>query len=195
MDMSPSGLALAWSTMMAAMMLPAALPSTVAHLRFGRRPLASAAYLAGYLGTWAAAGLAYAAANVALMHTPLLPDGMRLARPPVAGALLVAAGAWQWLPAKARCVGHCRSPMGFLLAEWRDGAAGAAWMGLRYARFCAGCCWLLMALLFVVVTMSLRWATALAAYALAERLLPVGRGFDRAVGAALAAWGLVLAFG
>ena len=114
---------------------------------------------------------------------------MRLASAPVAGAVLIAAGAYQWSPLKARCVARCRSPLGFMLNEWRDGAWGAFTMGLRYATWCVGCCWMLMAVLFVVGAMSVAWAAAISLYVLAERLLP-GRGsFDRIMGAALVAWG------
>ena len=101
----------------------------------------------------------------------------------------VAAGAWQWSPLKASCVAHCRSPLGFMMNERRDGLAGAFGMGLRYAAWCLGCCWLVMAVLFVAGAMSFAWALAISAYVLAERVLPLGRAFDRAVGAALATWG------
>lgn len=102
------------------------------------------------------------------------------------------AGAWQWSPLKARCVGRCRSPLGFMLNEWRDGPAGALAMGLRYAAWCVGCCWMLMLVLFVAGAMSFGWAAAISCYVLTERLLPVGRTFDRVTGAMLAAWGVWL---
>jgi predicted metal-binding membrane protein len=103
--------------------------------------------------------------------------------------LLLAAGVWQWLPAKASCVARCRSPLGFMMNDWREGAAGAFVMGLRYAAWCVGCCWLVMAVLFVAGAMSFAWAAAISAYVLAERLLPLGRALDRTVGAGLCMWG------
>ena len=70
-----------------------------------------------------------------------------------------------------------------------DGLGGALWMGARYATWCVGCCWLVMTVLFVAGAMSIAWAAGIAAYVLLERLLPLGRGFDRAVGLVLIAWG------
>ena len=128
----------------------------------------------------------------AMQHAGLITPNMRLASTPLAGALLVAVGAWQWSPLKASCVAHCRSPLGFMMNEWRDGIGGALRMGARYAAWCVGCCWMLMLVLFVAGAMSFAWALAISAYVLAERLLPLGRAFDRAVGAALAAWGVWL---
>jgi predicted metal-binding membrane protein len=189
MQMGLGALALMWAAMMAAMMTPAAAPSYLLHARMAQRPLASAAYLAGYLGTWCAIGVAYALAHFALQHAGLLTMDMRLGSAPLAGALLVAAGAWQWSPLKAHCVGRCRSPLGFMMTAWREGVGGAFFMGLRYAGWCVGCCWMVMTVLFVAGAMSFAWAAAISIYVLAERLLPWGRALDRALGAALVAWG------
>jgi len=189
MQMGVGALALMWAVMMAAMMAPAAAPSYLLHARMARRPFASAAYLAGYLGAWCTVGVAYALAQWALQRAGLMTADMRLASSPLAGALLVAAGSWQWSPLKASCVARCRSPLGFMMTAWRDGAAGALAMGLRYALWCVGCCGLLMLVLFVAGAMSFAWAAAISVYVLAERVLPLGRGFDRAVGTALAACG------
>ena len=182
-------LAAMWAGMMAAMMVPAAAPSTVLHARMSRSTWLSAAYATGYLGAWAAVGIAYAAAHWALQAGGLMHMGMRLASAPLAGSVLIAAGAYQWSPLKARCVARCRSPLGFMLNEWREGTWGAFTMGLRYATWCVGCCWMLMAVLFVVGAMSVAWAAVIAIYVLAERLIPGGQRFDRMIGAALAAWG------
>ena len=189
MQMGVGALALMWAVMMAAMMVPAAAPSYLLHARMSKRPLASAAYLAGYLGAWAAAGVAYALAHWGLQAAGLIGMGMKLGSAPLGGAVLIAAGAWQWSPFKANCVARCRSPLGYMMNEWRDGVGGGFVMGLRYAVWCVGCCWLVMAVLFVVGAMSFAWAAAFSIYILAERLIPFGRAFDRAVGAALVAWG------
>ena len=189
MQMGLGALALMWASMMAAMMVPAAAPSYLLHARMARRPLASGAYLAGYLAAWSAIGVAYALANWALQHGGLLTMDMRLGSGRLAGALLVAAGAWQWSPAKAGCVARCRSPLGFMMTSWREGVVGSFAMGLRYAGWCVGCCWLVMTILFVAGTMSFAWAAIISMYVLAERLLPWGRALDRALGVGLIAWG------
>lgn len=189
MQMGIGALALMWAAMMAAMMTPAAVPSYLLHARMAQRPLASLAYLAGYLGAWCAVGVAYGLVHFALQHSGLITMDMRVGSGRLAGALLLAAGAWQWSPLKAHCVGRCRSPLGFMMSAWRDGVSGAFAMGLRYAGWCVGCCWLLMTILFVAGAMSFAWAAAISMYVLAERLLPWGRALDRALGAALVAWG------
>lgn len=189
MHESLAALAAMWAAMMAAMMVPAAAPSWLLHARMSRSPAASIAYLAGYLGLWALAGLAYAAAHFALDRAGLLDGEMRLASARAAGLVLLAAGAWQWSAGKAVCVSRCRSPLGFMMSDWREGAAGGFAMGLRYAAWCVGCCWLMMGVLFVGGAMSFGWAIAISAYVLLERTLALGRGFDRVTGALLAAWG------
>lgn len=190
MHESLAALVAMWAAMMAVMMAPAAAPSWRVHSRMSGSRLASAAYLAGYLGAWAAAGVAYAGVHWLLQESGLMDGGMRLASARAAGFVLLAAGAWQWTSAKAACVAKCRSPLGFMLSDWRDGTVGAFAMGLRYAAWCVGCCWLVMAVLFVAGAMSIAWAIAISLYVLLERLLPLGRRFDRAMGTALVAAGL-----
>lgn len=183
-------LAAMWAVMMAVMMAPAAAPSWIVHARMSRSALASSAYLVGYLGAWAAAGVAYAGAHWLLQEAGMLDGGMRLASERAGGVVLIVAGAWQWTSAKAACVSRCRSPLGFMMSDWREGVCGALVMGLRYASWCVGCCWLVMAVLFVAGAMSFACAIAICAYVLLERLLPLPRAFDRAAGAAIAALGL-----
>lgn len=59
------------------------------------------------------------------------------------------------------------------MTEWREGAWGALLMGLRHGRYCVGCCWVLMALLFVTGVMNLLWVEGMAAF---EPLRPSPRG-------------------
>ena len=65
-------------------------------------------------------------------------------------------------------------------------------MGVRHGLICVGCCWALMAVLFVVGVMNLAGVAAITAFVLLEKLAPVGRLTSWACGAALAAWGLYL---
>ncbi|MBC7844048.1 MAG: DUF2182 domain-containing protein, partial [Gemmatimonadaceae bacterium] len=105
------------------------------------------------------------------------------------GLLLVAAGLYQWTPLKGRCLSECRSPLGFLTREWREGALGALVMGARHGAFCVGCCWVLMALLFVAGVMNMLWIAALAIYVLIEKVAPAGGWLARVAGLLLVAWG------
>ena len=60
------------------------------------------------------------------------------------------------------------------MTKWHSGGLGAMRMGFSHGAFCLGCCWLLMALLFVGGVMNLIWITLIAALVLAEKVLPHG---------------------
>ncbi|HEU5323009.1 MAG TPA: DUF2182 domain-containing protein [Methylomirabilota bacterium] len=195
--------AVMWAVMMTAMMLPAASPMILTFAAMNRTPPGAAApphvgtglFVLGYLAVWGAFSLAAAGGQWALQAAALLSaDTLRAA--PLAGAsLLAAAGLYQLTPLKDACLARCRTPLGFLLAEWRPGAAGALVMGLRHGLFCLGCCWVLMALLFVGGVMNLAWVAALMAFVLLEKLVPAGRVVSRASGVALLAWAGWLVWG
>ena len=105
------------------------------------------------------------------------------------GALLLAAGAFQWTRLKYVCLTNCRSPLSFIMSDWRDGVKGALKMGLRHGVYCLCCCWILMALLFVLGVMNLVWIAALAAFVLLEKIAPKGQLLGRAGGLLLVVWG------
>ena len=126
--------------------LPALPLGDAAAARRGARCRSPAAFVAGYLAIWAGFSVLAALAQYALHAAALLsPDAMRVT-PPIAGALLIAAGCWQWTPMKRACLAHCRSPLQFLTTAWREGIGGAFSMGARHGLWCLGCCWLLMTL-------------------------------------------------
>ena len=68
-------------------------------------------------------------------------------------------------------------------------------MGLKHGGYCAGCCWSLMALLFVAGVMNLLWVAAIAGFVLIEKVAPGGERLGRAAGGALAGWGAWMAAG
>ncbi|MBM3951298.1 MAG: DUF2182 domain-containing protein [Rhodospirillales bacterium] len=180
-----------WVAMMAAMMLPVAWPMLrlVATLNRNRRArgapyVSTAVFGAGYLAVWSAFGLAAAALQWTLATFARL-DAMAPAPPTLAGLLLLGAGLYQLTPLKARCLAHCRSPLGFLTLHWREGAHGQFELGLRHGAYCVGCCWALMALLFAAGVMNLAAILLLVALVIAERMLPWGERLARAVGVAL----------
>ena len=78
------------------------------------------------------------------------------------------------------------------MTEWRDGSWGALRMGLRHGADCVGCCWVLMALLFVAGVMNLLWIAAIAAFVLIEKVFPHGEVVGRVAGGVLALAGLIL---
>lgn len=198
------GLFVMWTVMMAAMMLPTAAPMTVTYARMHHRPgkKPAGAWLAvlmsagGYVAAWTAFSAAATVLQAVATDLALLsPMAMKLASGPIAGAVLIAAGIYQWLPVKHACLKRCRSPIGFLMTEWREGATGAFAMGWRHGLFCIGCCAALMALLFVAGVMNAFWIIALTVYVLIEKTVPHGELLTKAVGVGLVGAGAWLIAG
>ena len=166
-----------WVVMMAAMMFPSVAPTVALYARMATRraPLAPLVFAAGYLVTWTVAGLlAYALFDLgrSLLGDDLAWDS---AGRWVAGATLIVAAAYEFTPLKDVCLAKCRSPLGFLLGNWRNGVGGALDMGARHGTWCVGCCWALMASLFALGVMSLAWMAFVAALIALEKTLPWGR--------------------
>ena len=64
--------------------------------------------------------------------------------------------------------------MQFLTERRRPGLKGAFLMGIDHGAYCLGCCWFLMALLFVGGIMNLYWIIGLTVYVLMEKLIVNG---------------------
>ena len=105
--------------------------------------------------------------------------------------MLIAAGLYQLSPLKSACLRQCRSPAEFLTRHWRPGVGGAVRLGILHGAYCVGCCWMLMALLFVGGVMNFAWIAALTLIVGIEKLVPRGDLIGRAAGVALIAWGIV----
>ena len=153
-----------WAVMMVAMMVPAAAPMilTFAMVQRKRREQArvsvpTAVFLLGYLVVWTAYALVAALAQWRLHEADLL-SSMATTGARLGGGLLFVAGVFQWTPLKQACLAKCRSPLSFIMSEWREGRSGAFVMGMRHGAYCATCCWALMALLFVAGVMNLLWS-------------------------------------
>jgi predicted metal-binding membrane protein len=144
-DMSPSmGMGLASVPMMAAMMLPSAVPAIARRARERDGALSAPTFAGTYLGVWVLAGL------VAVI----------IYRPPsatVAGALLIAAGLYELSPLKRECRRRCRERV-------RSGA--------RFGVYCVGSSLGLMVVLIALDPMSVPLMCAIAAVVLAQKLLP-----------------------
>jgi predicted metal-binding membrane protein len=188
-----------WTVMMVAMMVPSAAPMILAFLtvnerrRATARPLVPVAiFLLGYLTVWTAFSVIATLAEWGLHQAAMLSTMMTATSTALNGGLLIAAGIFQWTPLKRACLKGCRSPLSFLMSEWREGAAGAFVMGLRHGAYCVGCCWVLMALLFVVGVMNLSWVAVIALFVMAEKILPKGELVGHVAGIALVIAGVAL---
>jgi predicted metal-binding membrane protein len=187
-----AALAVMWSVMMAAMMLPSAAPMVLAYAKATRSTALILIFLLGYVAIWSAYGLAAAGVQIALTHGDVLSADTALDSAKLKGVLLFAAGAYQWTSAKQFCLQRCRSPLSFILIHWREGLAGAFVMGVRHGGYCVGCCWALMLLLFAGGAMNPWLIVTLAALVLAEKVLAKGVALARVCGILLLATGAAL---
>jgi predicted metal-binding membrane protein len=182
-----------WCVMMVAMMLPSALPMILTFVqvaqRNGERARAQA-FVAAYVLVWLGFGTAGTLAQWALQRLRWVDPMAVSTSARLTALLLVLAGLYQFSPLKRACLRTCRTPMGFLLGAWRPGVAGAFAMGLRHGLLCLGCCWALMALLFVGGMMNLPWVAALAIVVAIEKLAPGGERIATLLGLGLLAAGI-----
>jgi predicted metal-binding membrane protein len=189
-----------WTVMMVAMMVPSATPMILAFLTVNQRRQATerplvpvAIFLFGYLAVWTAFSAIATFAEWSLHQAAMLSTTMTATSPVLNGGLLIAAGIFQLTPLKRACLKGCQSPLSFIMSEWREGAGGAFVMGLRHGAYCAGCCWILMALLFVAGIMNLLWVAVIALFVMAEKILAKGELLGRVAGIALVVAGAAMA--
>jgi predicted metal-binding membrane protein len=197
-----------WATMMVGMMVPSAAPMILLYARVGRqarlgqgstasKPFAATGWFAAsYFLAWAGFSLAATLVQWALEREALLDARMASANILLGAIVLIAAGLYQWTPIKNACLAQCQTPLRFLMSHggFRSNVLGCLRLGLLHGIYCVGCCWVLMALLFVVGVMNVLWVALLALLVLLEKLMPWGRWIARIVGAvciAVGAWMMV----
>jgi predicted metal-binding membrane protein len=191
----------AWTTMMAAMMLPSVEPTVLLFTRISRQrrtegrsgPAAPWLFVAAYLAVWTGFGLVAFALFRLVGDVDLGFLAWDRSGPAVAGAVLVLAGLYELTPLKEACLRHCRNPFEMLFFGWRDGALGGAGMGAAHGLACVGCCLGLMTALFALGFMSLVWMTAIAAVIFAEKVFVFGAGIRRPLAVALVVLGVWVA--
>lgn len=188
-----------WGVMMVAMMFPGLAPmatlfATVSRQQRQNHPSSASAwvFVAGYAVLWTLTGTAAYAGDMAIQSLPEFFPALGEKGLAIGGATLIAAGLYQMTPLKDLCLSKCRSPLGFLLNHWRGGHWGAFRMGLHHGAYCLGCCWSLMAVLFVVGTMNLIWMAVLSVVIFLEKVLHHGPTVGKLAGLSLMALGLVL---
>lgn len=190
-----------WVVMMVAMMLPSIVPTvsvfaTLAGRRSPTRVVSmTALFVTGYSLAWIAYCVPAAAAQWGLSRAALLSAMGESTSAILSASVLVLAGLFQFSGMKNACMTKCRAPFAYLVHEWRDGAAGSLVLGLRNGSNCVGCCWALMAVMFVVGTMNLLWMALLTLLVCAEKIVPARWRFDTIIGAGFIVWGTVLAVG
>jgi predicted metal-binding membrane protein len=191
-----------WAVMMAAMMLPSAVPMTLIYAAIARKalrqrtPLAPGSVLvAGYIVIWLAFSVAATLVQWSLERMALLSP-MMVSRSPLFGSLvLVGVGIYQLTPLKQACLKQCRDPAHLFSRYWRTGPVGAFRLGSRLGIYCLGCCWILMALLFVGGVMNLLWIAAIATFIVLEKTVPFAEVGGRVIGGGMVVLGLAGATG
>jgi predicted metal-binding membrane protein len=187
-----------WVMMMIGMMTPSAAPMVLLYARVGRqavmqgKPFANVNwFFSGYLLAWVAFALVTTLAQWAVQRASLLTPMMESASAMFGSALLIAAGLYQWTPLMHACLRQCQAPLQFIQRHggFRRDAKGSLGLGIRHGAYCIGCCWALMALLFVGGVMNLLWIAALTIFVLLEKVIPVGRVIARVAGGVLVAGG------
>jgi len=170
-----------WAVMMVAMMLPSAAPFVLLYARVGRAAAANGTvfaptfwFAAGYTLAWAGFSAFATLAQFALSQAALITPMASLSSHWIGALVLLAAGVYQWTPLKEACLTRCRTPLSFIQSHggFKGEAAASVRLGLLHGLYCIGCCWMLMALLFVGGVMNLLWIAALAILVLMEKLLP-----------------------
>src|SRR5262245_38020168 len=194
-----------WAVMMVGMMAPSAAPMILMYARVGRqgraegKPLAATGWFAaGYFLVWTGFSLAATTVQWAFERAALLDSQMASVSRVLGGIVLILAGVYQWTPFKDGCLAQCQSPLGFLMRHggFRGDVAGCLLLGIRHGGYCVGCCWLLMALLFVGGVMNVLWIALLALLVLVEKVAPFCVWVARVAGVACAgagAWMLLSA--
>jgi predicted metal-binding membrane protein len=157
-----------------------------------RAPLvATAGFVAGYLLVWVAFSLIATLAQWALECGGLLDADMAGTSNILGGIVFVAAGTYQWTLLKQACLAQCQVPFAFLMRHggFRRDGTGSVMLGLRHGAYCVGCCWVLMALLFVGGVMNPLGIALVAVLILLEKVARQGRLIARLAGVALAGAG------
>jgi predicted metal-binding membrane protein len=190
-----------WVVMMVAMMLPSVTPTVLMFSRMRRAKDAQPAVLShtawfvlGYLAAWTAFSFAVTLLQWRLHTSGVLSPMMASSNARFGAALLLLAGVFQLTSLKHACLARCRSPLGFIMTQWREGARGAFVMGWRHGVYCVGCCWALMVLLFVTGVMNLLWIALISVFVLLEKIVPAGPVVARVSGTLLIIAGLWMFF-
>jgi predicted metal-binding membrane protein len=185
---------LMWAIMMAAMMLPSALPMILTFAQVSARGAERARagmFVVAYLLVWSLFSVAATALQWLLQRAGWVDPMIVSTSTVLSAVLLLIAGAYQFSPLKRICLATCRTPLGFLLGEWKPGLEGAFRMGVRHGLLCTGCCWALMVLLFVGGVMNLAWIAAISIVVAVEKMAPGGDKIAPVLGGALIAAGIV----
>ena len=191
-----------WVVMLVGMMTPSVAPMILLYAAIARQNAPHHVFappgwfLGGYLLAWASFATAATLLQWLLEWRALVTPMMAGTGRALGGAVLLAAGLYQWLPFKYACLDSCRAPLSFVQRHggFQPSARGSLRLGVLHGFYCIGCCWVLMLLLFVFGVMNLGWIAGLMLFVLLEKLLPWPRGLARVAGLGAAVAGIAMMF-
>lgn len=189
---------LMWAVMMAAMMLPSALPMVqtfgkACQQRYGCDTPFSYLFSFGYLLVWFIFSIVITLLQWQLHCMQWLSGMMDNTNTLLAASIFIIAGIYQFTTLKNACLTHCRSPFSFLLNSWQMGKRGAFNMGIIHGSTCVGCCWAQMLIMFAIGVMNIAGMILITLFILLEKCLPVNELlFSKVSGALLCIWGILL---
>jgi predicted metal-binding membrane protein len=153
-----------WVAMMAAMMLPGALPALVDRARSDRPALTVPLFAVSYLAVWTLMGL--------VVYVLYHPHGTA-----VAGTLTVAAGLYELTPLKRACRVRCRQYVH---------------SGSQFGLYCVGSSIGLMLVLLATGAMSISWMCVIAVLVVGQKLVPPRASLDVPLALALVGLGIAI---
>jgi predicted metal-binding membrane protein len=186
-----------WSTMMIGMMTPSIAPGILMYARLEftqNEPLAPTGwFVGGYLLAWLGFAFIATITQAALLEAGAMTPTLRSSSGLLSGTVFILAGGYQLSMLKNTCLTICRSPTSFIHAQggYTSGISSALKLGLKHGVYCVGCCWSLMALLFVVGVMDLVWMAVLSIWVLLEKIFPRPGVMTRLSGFALLITGII----
>jgi predicted metal-binding membrane protein len=188
-----------WTLMTIAMMLPTSLPLVAFFNALVRsredRALLVALLVVGYLIVWIAFAAAVHLGDQGI-HAAVERVGWLEANAwGIAAGTFLFAGVYQFTALKYHCLDKCRSPVGFVMQNWRGGRErwDAFRLGVHHGIFCLGCCWSLMLLMFAIGVGNIVWMLVLSVVMATEKNIPWGRRLSAPLGIVLIGSGLGLA--
>ncbi|RRI03884.1 DUF2182 domain-containing protein [Mesorhizobium tamadayense] len=193
-----SALVLMWFLMAVATMLPSAAPMIRTYCEIadtarikGEPVVHPLVLVAGYLATWLAASVAFAALTLSVYGFAAFGQVLE----PVVGitgaVALAIAGLYQFSGLKQACLEKCRNPFSLLFANWSAKTARIFRLGTEQGVWCLGCCWALMLVMFAVGAMNIFWMALIGLFTLIEKQT-AGRVASQVAGAILLVWAAAL---
>ena len=152
-----------WAALMAAMMLPGAVPATLRRAQHGGAR-AVPLFVGAYLAVWALAGVVVYALD--------RPHGTL-----IAGVVTIAAGVYEFTPLKQHYRQRCRETTS---------------SGLGFGLCCAGSSVGLMGVLVALGVMSIPWMVVIAVIVVAQKLLPPIAAVDALLALAITGLGILI---